>query len=146
MKKLLITLFAFISFSVFANPPVETGTFNNKAIYGYDPVSYWTLNKPTKGKDEFVFTWRGAEWYFSSEENLNLFKGDPEKYAPQYGGYCAFALANDRLVGIDVDAFTIHNEKLYLNYSKRVAKKWRKDKEEFIKSADENYPNKVDLP
>ncbi len=145
MKQILITLLAFISFSALANPPIETGTFNNKAIYGYDPVSYWTENKPVKGSDDFVFTWRGAEWHFSSEANLNTFKGAPEKYAPQYGGYCAFGMANNRLVSVDVEAFTIHNDKLYLNYSKRVAKKWRADKETFIPQADANYPNKVDL-
>ena len=128
-----------------ANDPIETGTFNNKAIYGYDTVSYWTENKAVKGEDEIVYTWRGAEWHFSSQENKALFVEDPEKYAPQYGGYCSFAMANDDLVGIDEDAFTIYNGKLYLNYSKRVAKRFNEDIDYFIAEADKNYPNNVDL-
>ena len=143
----IITFFFLLLGSSFAlaNPPVETGTFNNKAIYGYDTVSYWTENKAVKGKDEIVHTWRGAEWHFSSEENKALFVSDPEKYAPQYGGYCAFGLANDKLVSIDEDAFQIYNGKLYLNYSKRVAKRFNEDIDYFIAEADKNYPNKVDL-
>lgn len=133
------------SVSAFANAPVETGTFNNKAIYGYDTVAYWTENKAVKGADEHVFTWKGAQWHFSSAENQALFESDPEKYAPQYGGYCAFGLANDKLVSIDEDAFQIYNGKLYLNYSKRVAKRFNEDIDYFIAEADKNYPNNVDL-
>lgn len=129
----------------FANPPVETGTFNNKAIYGYDTVAYWTDNKARKGADEFVHTWRGAQWYFASAENKALFVADPEKYAPQYGGYCAFGMANDKLVSIDEDAFQIYKGKLYLNYSKRVAERFNEDLDYFIAEADRIYPEKVDL-
>lgn len=128
-----------------ANAPVETGTFNNKAIYGYDTVAYWTMDKAVKGKDDIVFTWRGAEWHFSTEENKALFVSDPEKYAPQYGGYCAFGLANDKLVSIDENAFKIYKGKLYLNYNKRVAKRFAEDIDYFIEEADKNYPKNVDL-
>ena len=146
MRYILLITMALFSITAFAKPPVEIGTFNNKAIYGYDPIGYWTENKAVKGSDDHVFTWRGAEWHFASEENLNTFKSDPEKYAPQYGGYCAFGLANEKLVSIDPDAFTIYNDKLYLNYSERVSKRWLENKDEFIEWADENYPKKVDLP
>ncbi|MDT0596339.1 YHS domain-containing (seleno)protein [Glaciecola petra] len=129
----------------FANAPVETGTFNNKAIYGYDTVAYWTDNKARKGIDEFVYTWRGAQWHFVSAENKALFVADPEKYAPQYGGYCAFGMANDKLVSIDEDAFQIYKGKLYLNYSKRVAERFNEDLDYFIAEADRIYPEKVDL-
>ncbi|MEM0910405.1 MAG: YHS domain-containing (seleno)protein [Pseudomonadota bacterium] len=142
-----ITLLFLLLGSTFAlaNPPVETGTFNNKAIYGYDTVAYWTESKAVKGADDIVFTWRGAEWHFSSEENKALFESDPEKYAPQYGGYCAFGLANDKLVSIDEDAFHIYNGKLYLNYNKKVAARFKEDIDYFIAEADKNYPKKVDL-
>ena len=60
---------------------------NGNAIKGYDTVSYFTEGKPTKGSEEYQVQWQGARWLFSSEENLKLFQSDPEKYAPQYGGY-----------------------------------------------------------
>jgi YHS domain-containing protein len=146
MKTLFTLALLLLSTAAFANSPIETGTFNNKAIYGYDTVAYWKQNKAVKGSDDHVYTWRGAEWYFSSEENLNDFKNDPEKFAPQYGGYCAYAMSDDRLVGIDEDAFTIYKGKLYLNYSQSVSREWNKNKDQFIAEADGFYPNKVDLP
>lgn len=138
-------LFALFASSAHANPPIETGTFNNLAIYGYDTVAYFTEDKAVKGKKGVSHEWRGAEWRFSSEENKAMFVANPEKYAPQYGGYCAYAMSDGRLVGIDEDAFTIVDGKLYLNYSKSVMKEWRSNQEQFIKEADELYPTKVDL-
>lgn len=129
----------------FAADPIETGTFNNKAIYGYDTVAYFTQNKAVKGDKEITYNWRGADWFFANEEHKALFVADPEKYAPQYGGYCAYAMSDGRLVGIDEDAFTIVDGKLYLNYSKSVMNEWRSNQEQFIKEADEYYPNVVDL-
>lgn len=146
MRLLLVFLLLFTGKAAFANDPIETGTFNNKAIYGYDTVAYWTEEKAQKGTDEHVHTWRGAQWHFVSAENKALFVADPEKYAPQYGGYCAFGMANDKLVGIDEDAFQIYKGKLYLNYSKSVAKRFNEDIDYFIAEADKIYPNKVDLP
>lgn len=133
------------SLSAFANPPIETGTFNNKAIYGYDPMGYWNDNKAVKGKKEYTYFWRGAKWFFASQENLNIFKSNPEKWAPQYGGYCAYAMSDNRLVGIDEDAFTIYKDKLYLNYSMSVSREWNSNKDQFIAEADGFYPKKVDL-
>jgi YHS domain-containing protein len=135
-----------VSAKLFAADPIETGTFNNYAIYGYDTVAYWTQNKAVKGNKKINFVWRGAEWHFSSAENRDLFAADPEKYAPQYGGYCAYAMSDNRLVGIDEEAFTIHNDKLYLNYSKSVRGHWLKEVDKFIAEADGYYPKKVDLP
>lgn len=146
MKFLTFISLVFFSAVAMANPPVETGTFNNKAIYGYDPIGYWTENKAVKGDEKFIYSWRGADWYFASEENMNTFISDPIKWAPQYGGYCAYAMSDNRLVGIDEDAFTIYEGKLYLNYSMSVSREWNKNKAQFIAEADGFYPKKVDLP
>lgn len=145
-KSLWILLFVLVATPALADDPIETGIFNNYAIYGYDPVAYFTQNKAVKGSKKYSFGWRGAEWRFASQEHLDMFRGAPEKYAPQYGGYCAYAMSQDRLVGIDEDAFTIHEGKLYLNYSKGVMKDWRADKAAYIQKADAIYPTKVNLP
>lgn len=125
--------------------PIETGFFNNDAIYGYDPVAYFTDNHPVKGNDKYQTQWRGATWSFTSEEHKALFDSDPAKYAPQYGGHCAYALANGDLAGIDEEAFSIVDGKLYLNYSKRVKVDWQKDQAAYIQKADRLYPQLVNL-
>ena len=81
----------------------------------------------------------GAKWHFSSAANQQLFKENPNKYAPQYGGHCAFAIANDKLVAVDPKAFTIVNDKLYLNYSLSVRKRWAKDIPGYIADGDQNW-------
>ena len=135
-----------VSAHALADDPIETGTFNNKAIYGYDTVAYFTQDKAVKGSEDFMTMWRGAEWYFSSQEHLDIFTADPEKFAPQYGGYCAYAMSDGRLVGVDEEAFTILDGKLYLNYSKSVMKEWRTNTTQFIAEGDDWYPKLVDLP
>ena len=94
-----------------AKDAVNTKGFGNSAaIKGYDTVAYFTESKPVKGSEEFTTQWHGATWQFSSKENLELFKANPDKYAPQYGGYCAWAMAdgNGRTAGIDSDVW--HNQ------------------------------------
>ena len=127
--------------NVHAGDAVYTGLLNKKAVSGYDPVAYFTEGKPVKGKKEFQFEYKGADWFFASEDNLSLFKGDPEKYAPQYGGYCAWAVAakHDRAPG-DPNYWHIVDGKLYLNYSKSVQEKWEQDIPGFIKEADNYWP------
>ena len=144
-KKILSSLCAFtafFSFSAFAiDDAVNTGRFNDIAIDGYDTVAYFTENKPVEGNELFQVTWRDANWYFASKENKTLFITDPEKYAPQYGGWCAYAMSDEgRTVRVDNDAFTIHDGKLYLNYSKNVRDVWLEDKLKNIKEADRFYP------
>ncbi|WP_352255987.1 YHS domain-containing (seleno)protein, partial [Pseudoalteromonas sp. 19-MNA-CIBAN-0066] len=70
---------------------VNTGWFNNTAIKGYDSVAYFTQNKAVKGSDKYTFSYLGADWHFSSEENKTAFAENPKRYAPQYGGWCAYA-------------------------------------------------------
>ena len=95
----------------------KSATFvqSGKAIRGYDPVAYFTEGKPVQGNEKLVYEWNNANWYFSSQQNLDLFKANPEKYAPQYGGYCAYGLSNGYKAPTDADAWTIDNGKLYLN-------------------------------
>ncbi len=110
------------------------------AIRGYDTVAYFTLGKPTEGSDEYTTIWNEATWKFASQEHLDLFTANPEAYAPQYGGYCAYGIAaQDALVKIEGDQWEIVDGKLYLNYNSSVSRKWRKDIPGFILSADSKF-------
>lgn len=128
-----------------AEPPVNTlknslfGGRTDTAINGYDTVAYFTERKPVKGSEAFVQEWMGAKWKFASQAHLDLFKASPEKYAPQYGGYCAYGVAQGTLVKVEPDQFTIRDDKLYLNYDADVQAKWLKDPTGFIKTADGRF-------
>jgi YHS domain-containing protein len=119
---------------------------NGIAIRGYDTVAYFTQSKPVEGSDEFTTEWSGATWKFSSQEHLDLFVADPEKYAPQYGGYCAYGVAQNYLVKIEPDQWTIHNDKLYLNYDRKVNKDWKTDIEGYVKQADALFESLLAKP
>jgi len=136
---LLLSSFLMVS-NAWAVDPTYTGFFSSKAIKGYDTVAYFTEGKPVEGKDEFSTEYNEATWLFSSQENLELFIEDPEKYAPQYGGYCAYAVAQNSTASIKPELFTIHDGKLYLNYNASVNEKWIANKENFIQDADKNWP------
>lgn len=113
------------------------------AIRGYDAVSYFTENQAVKGDPKFSARHNGADWYFSSAENLRRFESDPGAYTPQYGGYCAYGMARNYVVSTDPQAFSIHDDKLYLNYSLSVRKTWSKDIPGNIVSADGNWNKKL---
>lgn len=98
--------------------PIYTAKRSNIALQGYDTVAYFTIGEPTKGSADFSTTYNGAEFRFVSEENLNLFLGDPQKYAPQYGGYCAWAVAQGKTAKGDARRWAVVDGKLYLNYNK----------------------------
>jgi len=112
---------------------------SNVAIQGYDPVAYFKDSKPVKGKNEFSYVWKGATWKFFNSQNLHAFKLNPESFAPQYGGYCAYGVADGHEAPTSPDAWTIVDGKLYLNYDKGVKALWSKDQKEFIKMADKNW-------
>jgi len=140
MKRLMFTsFFTLCMIGVFAQQG-EVFSTTAGAISGYDAVAYFKENKPVKGKKEFAYTWRDAAWYFSSKENRDAFIADPEKFAPQYGGYCAYGTAEGHKAPTQSDAWTIVNDKLYFNYNKDVKKLWMKDQPGFIRKADENWP------
>lgn len=117
----------------------QDGTFSSTdgvAIKGYDPVAYFTEGKAVKGNDNFSFQWSGSQWKFSSQANLNMFTSDPAKYAPQYGGFCAYGCSENHKSPTDPNAFTIVNKKLYLNYNLKVKELWITDTTSRIKAAD----------
>jgi YHS domain-containing protein len=111
------------------------------AIQGYDPVAYFTDSKPVKGDSKFSYTWRGARWQFATAKHRDLFTENPEQYAPQYGGYCAYGVSENHTVDIDPEAWRIIDGKLYLNYSKDVQQKFLKEPATRIKRADQNWPD-----
>ena len=111
------------------------------AIKGYDQVAYFKQGAPTKGSSQFAQQWMGATWLFASAENRDLFAANPEQYAPQYGGYCAYAVSEGHTASIDPEAWKIVDGKLYLNYSKGVQKKWQQDTASRIQRGDKNWPS-----
>lgn len=140
MKKLVTILFVIFAFHPTFAQSSEVFTTDEGAIHGYDPVAYFTEGRPLKGKKEFSILWNGAQWSFSSKENLETFKSNPEKYSPQYGGYCAYGTSEGHKAPTQPDAYTIVNDKLYLNYNKEVKTEWSKNQKERIEKADKNWP------
>ena len=140
IRSLIITSSLIMSHAVWALDPIYTGFFSNQAIKGYDTVAYFTENKPVKGLEDYKTQYNGADWLFSSQQNLDLFLANPEKYAPQYGGYCAYAVSQGSTASIKPELFTIEGGKLYLNYNQSINQKWQANRNEFIQLADDNWP------
>jgi YHS domain-containing protein len=124
-----------------AEPPVFTGLVKGVAVGGYDPVAYFTAGKPAKGDKDLTAQHEGATWRFASAENRTAFEADPAKYAPRYGGYCAWAVSKGYTAKGDPEAWTIHEGRLYLNYDKSVRATWEKDIPGNVKKADANWPD-----
>ena len=110
------------------------------AIRGYDPVAYHLEGRPFEGRSEHRLEWMGATWRFASASNRERFAADPERYAPRYGGYCAYAVANGYTASVDPEAWKIVDGQLYLNYSRSVQAQWEKDIPGHIERADQNWP------
>ena len=140
MKRILLGVIALIFMPLAVAGKPATFSTGDGAIRGYDPVAYFTVGEPTPGRDKYSTKWQGAIYKFSSADNLALFKSDPAQYAPQYGGYCAYAVSKGATANTEPEAWTIVNGKLYLNFSLSVQKRWRKDIPGHIKSADNNWP------
>lgn len=138
---LVLMVSVFYTLPALADGPVYTSFFSNKAVDGYDTVAYFSHNRAVKGDKKFKLEYMGADWYFSSQNNMDRFKADPTKYAPQYGGYCAWAIAekNDFAPG-NPEHWKIVDGKLYLNYNRDVQNQWLKDVPGFIAQADKNWP------
>lgn len=111
------------------------------AISGYDPVAYFNEMKPVKGLAEFHAEYQGSTFYFSTAANRDTFAANPDKFAPQYGGYCAFGMAKGYKAVIAPAAFTVVDDKLYLNYSESVRSQWKLDIPGYTRKAHENWPD-----
>lgn len=111
------------------------------AINGYDPVAFFIEGKPLKGLSEFSCKWKNVQWNFVSQANLDSFITAPEKFAPQFGGYCAYGTSQGHKAPTQADTWTIVNEKLYFNYNMKVKGLWDKNRMPLIDSANVKWPS-----
>ncbi len=123
-----------------AKSEINTSFIASVAIEGTDPVAYFAEGKAVMGSSDYTHRWKGAEWRFKNAANRDAFVADPQKYAPQFGGYCAWAVSQGYTAGIDPKAWTIHGGKLYLNYSKGVQVQWSEDVPGNIVKGERNWP------
>lgn len=140
-RALLATMLALTPVAAAArSAEIYTGWLSSSAVGGYDPVVYFTEGKPVAGNSSFTHQWKGATWRFASEKNRDLFKASPEKYAPQYGGYCAWAVSQGYTAKGDPNHWKVVDGKLYLNYDASVQRNWEKDIPGHIGNANRNWP------
>jgi YHS domain-containing protein len=124
--------------------PAKVFAVDGIAIRGTDPVAYFTDDQPVIGSKEFSQDWAGATWHFASAQNRDTFRVDPGAYAPQYGGFCAWAVAaKGRLYSTQPKNWTIVDGKLYLNYSDKIQMIWEEDQPGFIKQGDMRWPQLI---
>jgi len=138
------TIFAILAATmatpVFAGSPPVFVDSNNIAINGYDTVAYFTLSEPVSGLPQLSTEWNGAIWLFATTKTLNMFKENPEAYAPQFGGYCAYAAAKGAIAPTVPEAWTIYEGKLYLNFNLRTRRIWQRNVPGNIAKAEANWP------
>lgn len=138
-KSLLLSLALLFAGSLLAQKNAPVFSDKHGAIRGYDPVAYFTDGLPVPGLDSISYVWKGATWHFASADHRDQFAQNPEKFAPQYGGYCAYGWSQGYAVKIEPEAWSIVQGKLYLNYDNSVKKKWDKDPAGYIRKADDNW-------
>ena len=143
LSPILVLLPLLFAGSALAEPPIYTRLFSNVAVSGYDTVAYFTQDKAVKGTSKYQFDYMGAKWHFSSAANLAAFKSDPEAFAPQYGGYCAWAIGNNKIAKGDPRQWSRYNGKLYLNYNAQIKDRWLADKERLVPLADNYWPQLI---
>jgi YHS domain-containing protein len=141
-RRLFITYLIAAALPAFAESKVEPINKDGSgvAIKGYDPVAYFTQGKPVKGSTAFSYPWMNSTWLFANAEDRDEFSKNPAKYAPQYGGYCAYGVSQGHAVNIDPEAWAVIDGKLYLNYSKSVKNTWSKSIPKYIEDANHNWP------
>ena len=122
-----------------ASDPVYTSWRDNIAAEGYDVVTFFS-GKPQEGKPEFTTRYEGADWFFFNQANKDLFLTNPELFAPQYGGYCAWAVAKGKLAPGRVEHWFVEDGRLFLNYNARIKRRWEKKRDKYIVAADERWP------
>jgi len=117
---------------------------NGKAINGYDAVAFFRQSMPVMGSDSLSYMYKDAKWLFATRADLDAFKESPERYAPQYGGYCAYGTAQGHKAPTKPETWTVVNDKLYFNYNLKVKEAWMKDQQAFIEKADKSWPELKD--
>ena len=122
------------------NEPAAVFAENGIAIRGADAVAYFTEASYVAGSSNYTYEWGGATWQFSSAENRDLFATNPEQYAPQYGGFCAWAVSQGYTAAVDPTAWAIVDGKLYLNFDARIQNRWQQDIPGNIAKANQNWP------
>jgi YHS domain-containing protein len=123
-----------------AKAPIYTSLISDVAVSGHDPVAYFTQGRPVKGDARFSTTWSGATWRFATAANLAAFRADPARYAPQFGGYCAWAVSQGYTASADPTVWKVVGGKLYLNYSRSIGQRWEQDVPGNIRKAEANWP------
>ncbi|MBL7699054.1 MAG: hypothetical protein JNK79_12895 [Chitinophagaceae bacterium] len=139
MKQVMLSLMAVFLF-IHVNAQSEVFAPGGTAINGYDVVAFFKESKPVKGSATYTYQYKDAKWLFNSKENLDMFTSTPDKFVPQYGGFCAWGTSEGYKAPTQPDTWTIVNGKLYFNYNRQVKEMWMKDQEHRIKVADEKWP------
>jgi YHS domain-containing protein len=137
MRAILGTFLLALALGVQAQNNVDP---SGLALKGYDPVAYFADGKPVRGKPEFTASHEGATYRFASAASRDAFLAAPGRYAPQYGGYCAYGMASGYKAPIEPDAWTVVDGKLYLNYNQSVRSRWASDVPGYVRKADANWP------
>jgi len=145
MKAFIVSVLCLLAVGAIAQPVPYYQT-QGVAINGYDAVAYFSSQSAVKGSADFTHQWSGATWQFSTRENRDLFIANPEKYAPQFGGYCAYGVSENHKSPTDPAAFTIMDGKLYLNYNLKVKTLWLGDVKSRIAKAEQYWPSLIDKP
>lgn len=136
----ILLLFGFSIVGQQTNNRFNNLNSNDVIIDGYDPVAFYTEKQPVKGSESFTYKYDGANYHFASKKHLDLFKENPEKYKPQYGGWCAYAVSLGRVAPINVDFWSIQDGRLLLQHNKRAEAGWAKDPPENLILADKYWP------
>jgi len=140
MRKLMLaTAFMLVAWGSYAQKS-EIFAPGGKAIKGYDVVAFFKEAGPVAGADSLTYRYKDADWLFANRANLEAFKADPEKYLPQYGGYCAYGTSQGHKAPTEAETWTITADKLYFNYNMKVKNSWSKKREELIEKADMQWP------
>lgn len=138
-----IAAVAVFATSVFAGELVNVAGASGIAVDGFDPVAFFTDKKPTNGDPSISTTYKGAKYFFASKEHKAKFEADPDKYVPQFGGYCAYGVAVNALFPVDLNTWQVRNGKLYLNLNPEILKLFNKDFEGYVVKAEKNWPELV---
>jgi YHS domain-containing protein len=144
VKKLFLLLMLVSAIPTFGqSKPLLNLDKSGIAIQGYDPVAFFTQNRPVKGLPQFTSDYHGARYLFASAEDKTAFDANPAKYEPQFGGFCAFGASKGRVVPVKIEAFQIVNGRLLMQYDLDIKNEFNKDTQGNLQKADKNWPEIV---